>query len=295
MIKNSIVACVLLSLPLRLLAMDSSSKALLSTLNKRLLAAAQTGTPLAIEALLNAGAPIAHVDHASRLHVLLRVAITHHNILTALYLIDQVPDINTPDNAGDTLLHVVSEKPQNSKVLEALLRRGACLENCNMSMQRPLAVACNFGNIAAIKMLIEAGADTNIMVDDKTPRVALDLLVLYMPRTISPTPRIPLFTALEHGKPSVIEAVVTSITPQEVRHILPSCILFTHRKIACGSKDIGKIIMAKVIQEVICTKLLIARAYLPDDPEDALRAAIIESIKRVITKSPRIQKSQDPE
>src|SRR5947209_7352938 len=103
MIKNSIVTCViLLSLPSNLLvAMDMSCKALHSALNRRLLVAAQTGTPLAIEALLNAGAQITNVHLVSSQQALLQVAIAHNNTLTALYLIDQVPDISTPDSAGD--------------------------------------------------------------------------------------------------------------------------------------------------------------------------------------------------
>ncbi len=287
--------CVILLslLPRLLVSMDQSNKSLQSTLNKRLIVAAQTGTPTAIEALLNAGARVPCIQHVSWQQTLVRVAISKNNIQAALYLIAQVPDINTADDSGDTLLHVASENPLNSRVLEALLKRDAQLEDCNKRKQTPLAKAYNHGNKEAIKALIEAGADTDILVDDKKPQVMWNWLMPYSPYVESRNPRLPLFTALESATPSIIEAVITSVTPLEVRHILPSCILFIHRKIVCGSIDIGKTIVAKLMQEVICTKMIVATAYLQDDSEDALRAAVIESIHRVIRKSPCIRKSSD--
>lgn len=279
------------------LAMDHASRALQSALNKRLLVAAQTGTPLAIAALINAGARVTCLHNISGQQELLRVAITHNNTQTALYLIEQVEDINASDNAGDTLLHVTTEIKglQDTRILEALVKRGARLDDCNKKKQPPLAIAFNSRNAVAIKWLIEAGANTDILVDDN--QACFSSYWWFYPANNTAgelcAPRIPLYDALKLIKPSIIEAVVTAIAPQEMRHIVPSCILFTIRKIA--GNHISNMIMAQIMQDVICTKLATAKKYLKDVSEAELRAAIIENIKIVITKSPYIPKSPDPE
>lgn len=73
-------------------------------------------------------------------------------------------DLNLPDNAGNTPLHVLARRKRDAgapDTMKELIERGAALEPQNRKRQTPLVTAVEDGSTAAVRVLIEAGADVN--------------------------------------------------------------------------------------------------------------------------------------
>ena len=87
---------------------------------------------------------------------------------------------------------------------------------------------------------------------------------------------------------NIIRALVTNVSPNEIRHVIPAIIALTRRPSNVG-RDIGNIIAVQLIPEIVNEKLALARQYLPNAPEAELRQEIINNINRAIAQSPRIQ------
>eukprot|EP00730_Choanoeca_flexa_P014872 TRINITY_DN6657_c0_g1_i3.p1 TRINITY_DN6657_c0_g1~~TRINITY_DN6657_c0_g1_i3.p1 ORF type:complete len:271 (+),score=63.48 TRINITY_DN6657_c0_g1_i3:43-855(+) len=90
--------------------------------------------------------------------------------VTALIPLLQGVDINTPNDEGETLLHVACDRGRLSLV-EELLQRGADVTVKDAAGCTPLHFAAYCEHAAVAKALVAAGADIDAANDDKeTPR-----------------------------------------------------------------------------------------------------------------------------
>ncbi len=210
-------------------------------------------------------------------------------------LIKAGADVNAEDTFWTTPLRIAARTGQ-VEMVKALVAAGANvnlargahtergLENISalllatrelISSLRPEASwtpekLCTLGknHLEVIKILLDAGANINIGTAGNTP---LDDIL-----KIDPKHR------------DIIVLFVTAISPKDIQHVIPAIIALT-KKPNNLCKDIGSLIAAQLIPEIVNEKLAFARKYLPNVPEAELRQAIIASINRVIAKSPRIQ------
>ena len=91
-----------------------------------------------------------------------------------------------------------------------------------------------------------------------------------------------------------LKAVTTTVSPAEIQHVIPAIIALTNPyndpdKETLFPREIDLQISAQLIPAIVSTKLAKAKQYLPNVPEAELRTAIEQSVKRVISNSPRIQ------
>ncbi|MGE0009950.1 MAG: ankyrin repeat domain-containing protein [Candidatus Babeliales bacterium] len=86
----------------------------------------------------------------------------------------------------------------------------------------------------------------------------------------------------------LLRVLLTTVSPQEIQHIIPAVISLTMRQTLLG-KDVGRLIVAQLVPQIVRAKLTLAKQYPVAESEDQLRVDIITSINRVIKKSPRIK------
>ena len=128
----------------------------------------------------------------------------------------------------------------------------------------------------AIQAVIEAGGDVH--AENSSGKTPLDFMK-------------------EYDQPGpVCKALITTVSPQEIQHIIPSIIILTNPKRDPGkqtvlNKNVGSIIASQLIPVIINEKLALANKYLlyHSKSKAELQTAIEQSIRRVIRKSPRIQ------
>ena len=78
----------------------------------------------------------------------------------ALAMIAAHADVNTPEVDGTTPLHWAVHR-DDAELVQRLVRSGARAEVRNNYGVTPLAEAALVGNVAVLKLLLEAGADVN--------------------------------------------------------------------------------------------------------------------------------------
>lgn len=150
--------------------------------------------------------------------------------------------------------------------------------------QRPEAIEIT-------RALIEAGADIHVKESDAVfIRTPLDKYIDEIKRrktdSYGALAYIPESAKkLSQSEEMMIKALTTTVSPREIQHIIAG-IIATRRKFG---RDVGKLIASEWIPAIINEKLTLAKQYLPNVPEAELRQATIQSINRVISKSPRIQ------
>lgn len=150
--------------------------------------------------------------------------------------------------------------------------------------QRPEAIEIT-------RALIEAGADIHVKESDAVfIRTPLDKYIDEIKRrktdsygSLAYIPQEAL--KMNQSEEMMIKVLTTSVSPREIQHIIPG-IIATRRKFG---RDVGQIIASEWIPAIINEKFALAKQYLPTVPDAELRSAIEQSIKRVISKSPRIQ------
>ena len=238
-------------------------------LNNSLYWAAHAGNTRRVISLIEADADVDGGDTCAPLGAAI-------NIPTILALLDRGASIyaNKTSNLY-TPLHVQAGTPRNNfDVIELLITRGAAVLNALDEYGRTaLGIAVEYNHSNAARALIEGGADVSLTnVPGKT------LLQL----------------AVENKKLDAIKALTTTVSPTEIQHVIPAIIALTNPhndpdKETMFPQEIGLQISAQLIPVIVREKLVLAKQYLPNVPEAELRAAIEQSIRRVISKSPRIQ------
>ncbi len=251
----------------------------------------------ATEALIKAGANVNVKD--SNGNTPLRVAVNEISSMHNVTAVDQLVKVvkiliaaGADVNAATTL--TTAARSGNVEIVKALVAAGANVNalgksNYDFKTKSPLQDATRGlieslkpgifftpaklnklkrNHLETIKILLDAGADMNVGSPGETP---LDEVLKLDPKNRG-----------------VISLFVLNVSPQEIQHVIPAIIALTKRPSNIG-KDIGGIIAAQLIPEIVSKKLDFAKKYLPGESENQLRQQIIQNINRAIAKSPRIQ------
>ena len=120
-----------------------------------------------IKALLNAGADKEARDHNKMTP--LHWATAYNNPVAIKALIKAGADLDVQDKDKQTPLHHTVKNTENLDVVKALIEAGADLDLRDKYEQTPLGDAVSFGHSAAIRILIEAGADRELANAKWTP------------------------------------------------------------------------------------------------------------------------------
>lgn len=94
------------------------------------------------------------------LHVALKYAA---DIELLELLLDHGMDPNARNARDDTPLHVAAWAPADTAAIRALLKRGAMLDLANGQGQTPLHVAADHAEIGAVRVLLDAGANPDVL------------------------------------------------------------------------------------------------------------------------------------
>ena len=87
---------------------------------------------------------------------------TKRNINAVSVLLEAGADPNIPDADGNTLLHYAVENYMNKDVLQAAINHGADVNVVNITNECALDLAFHIRNIAAVIVLLKAGANPNV-------------------------------------------------------------------------------------------------------------------------------------
>lgn len=191
-------------------------------------------------------------------------------------VLDSGVDVKYQDESGYTPLHhvihsvMVKCSPDQEAIINLLVNAGADINARDRWGNTPLALAFNSNYLDVIRLLIEVGADINV------PSIT-GVRLLDLPRVRT-----------ANFDKDVILAMTTTVSTKDIQHYIPTVIALTMRQSNVG-KDVGNIILAKLILAIINEKLVLAKKYLPNEPEANVRMAIEKSIRRVISRSPKIQ------
>ena len=126
-----------------------------------LLAAARGNNLELMEWFLEKGAPVNVRDRY-------RNALLHfsrHNKIQVELLLRYKADLNIQDNGGNTILHFLAEggDPENLELLSLCIKNGAAVNQRNSRGETPLAKAFNHMDLSKMKLLLENGADPNVL------------------------------------------------------------------------------------------------------------------------------------
>ena len=142
-----------------------------------LLFATQQGDLDSARILLEAGADVSEATPEEGSALLVASASGHQEL--ALFLLDRDADPNATNGSGYTALHYATLRRNMLDLVEALLARGANL-NARLTRHRaraggitmigatPLLLAAEAGNTAAMRALVEAGADPLLKTKENT-------------------------------------------------------------------------------------------------------------------------------
>lgn len=216
--------------------------------------------------------------------------------------------IDARDKDGSTPLQIAARLGKGSMV-ELLIKRGANIEAENPYGQRALHIAAFYNpeyatyskdDIDPIDPLLRAGADVHAKSKASTSRSEEFL------RNFSVTP---LFFAIEGGYiphiqklveagalptdilsegvtalqyaigraygADIFNALVFSVTPEEIKHFAPAIIALLKRKVIGGSKDAGMLVVKKLFTSLEADKIALARKYNPTISQEELQHGLV--------------------
>ncbi len=228
----------------------------------------------------------------------------------------------TPDELGKNVFDLISTN-LNEAILEkvkSLIGDGANV-NAHFGFNRDTALMIAAGNTfyamnkvseesqtALAKMLIAAGADVNAENKHKDTPLVFAIQSSRYPQIITnlieagATIRAPynremknpldlaVGNALKGGdhEKAILKAMVTTLSPIEVQHILPMVMALKLRIPETIGKniplDMQRLLRNTFVEQVVNEKLAFAKQFLPNVPEAELRTAIEQSLLRVLRK-----------
>ncbi|MGE0009625.1 MAG: ankyrin repeat domain-containing protein [Candidatus Babeliales bacterium] len=204
-----------------------------------------------------------------------------NNTLSLELLIKAGANYLAKDKEGNTALHYAAQTGRSQATM-LLLKKGIDINARNSVGQTPLH---NVGNAAVAVTLIEAGADGNALDKFRTTPFAL---ALHKHETAKQ-----MMEVLEKGPERVaralrvVRAFITSVSPQQVQHIIPTIIGATRSGAEIAlPKDIRLLIAKELIPAIVRERLALAKLYLPGASPQELEQEIRQSINRVIKKLP---------
>ena len=149
--------------------------------------------------------------------VSLRTACRFRNLSMVKTLIECGANVNGRDADGNTLIHITARIDQREEAMQTLLNYWTCDPNIKNKEERtPLHVACMYGNLSGVKLLIKHGARVNLKdIHSNTP---LSLAVLHNHSSIvsalisefgcDPNDGVSLRTACRHGNLSMVKTLI---------------------------------------------------------------------------------------
>ncbi|MGE0009924.1 MAG: ankyrin repeat domain-containing protein [Candidatus Babeliales bacterium] len=200
-------------------------------------------------------------------------------------LLDAGANVHVKTRDCNTLLHLAAHHVRPNAIT-VLLGKGLPINAKNDAGKTPLHKAALYlqDSAATVATLIEAGADMN--TPDKSGSTPLN-------RALNEYNTQRVQSHFKHSILMSLKALLTSATPQEVQHVIPAIITLTSKSrgeqgLLPLPAEIGHRIAVELIPEIVKEKLALAKKYLPQYNEAQLRQEIIQSINRVIQKSPYI-------
>lgn len=124
----------------------------------------------AVAYLIDIGADITATD-ANGLSALHLAVVADQKDIVAVLLIEGA-DVRKTDSSGRTALHWASLATDDRELALLLLKHGAGVNALNLVGESPLHEAVTFGNVDAVRVLLERGADRNLKAEDGTTALA---------------------------------------------------------------------------------------------------------------------------
>ena len=119
-----------------------------------------------VHALVDHGAPANAVNKKSRTALILACLNKQMDLMYVLLDADTDPNISDAD--GDTCLHIAVYKGFSKEILQAMIDHQADVNAVNNKGYTALALACKKNQFDSVKILLNAGADANIVDADLT-------------------------------------------------------------------------------------------------------------------------------
>lgn len=225
----------------------------------------------AVQFLIESGAQLETLDRYGRTPFLGYLEYCSDDTAVFEALMQAKVNVYAVDSEGNTGLHIVASGRSFSMV-DRLVQCGLDVNAKNKKGQTPL-----FGTFLPemVRVLIQAGADIHITdLEDCTPIERFRL---------EQESRDAKFDFFDEKQTTIdyIRALVTTVAPQEVQHIIPMLILLTLRKI--WGHDVGRLIAVRLVPMVVHQKLEYACSHLPDISQDELLNDIEGSTKKALS------------
>lgn len=235
-------------------------------------------------------------------------AIRSHKLATVQTLLERGANPIARSWYGATTLHVAYYKAlwygSDTSIAQLLIALGADPNAQDMRLNTPVHCAVRAFSKEGITQLIEAGAQVNA----RNARGETPLFLAVKKDAWQVIPTLIKFGGIindtDAAGTSLLKlaiqrslrtrkALVTSIAPQEVQHVLPAIIVLTNPcndpgKSTLFGKNIGLLIALQLIPEILQEKLTLGSALLPRAEPQALQTRILQNIQRMITKAPRM-------
>ena len=271
----------------------------------------------AVELLIKEGANVEALDSTGHTPLEVAESLKDREMLDvfwdALITRAQLPQARRQAELNNNLFNAI--KSHNTQEVENLLAAGASVQARDFMEQTPLIAELSGWNkeddMSIVLMLLKAGADINaqsrtyLKQSPKTPLLAAFLknkidavrLLIESGAVIDPTQS--MSTGIRNASAmrskeglrvpeDLLKAMTTSVSPAEIQHLIPTVIASVMKQNNTG-KDIATIIANNVVTELVSEKLALAKEFLPKVPEAELRAAIEQSIQRVLNNTPKLQ------
>lgn len=289
-------------------AMEEAGRPTQEQINHALMAAARANNAPEIERLIGEGVNINYQDVVNRETPLHKAARGGHSDAVAA-LIKAGANIEARDENGQTPLRLAIATRYGAEAIPVLIESGANVETSDRYDQTPMQGALRTRYLEGIRALITSASPReiepilpNIMSvnelngEDIGSIVATRFLPELVTRKLNAAKKeLPDVTELLlrqdiiNSINRVIRNLLTTVSPQEVQHIIPTIGVLTRRKggpvTSVIGKDVGNIIVHQLKPAIINQKLALARKYFPNVPEAELRQDIVDNINKAIKSS----------
>lgn len=169
--------------------------------------------------------------------------------------------------AIDRYTHVPKTKDAQLKTVQAFIDAKANVNVVQKSTgYTPLHEAARHNESSVIEILLHNGALRE--ATDKSGKTALQI-------------------AKDNNRPESIRALIVTVTPEEIQHIIPFLIVLERQ--GQLPKEVHLLLSYHMVQDVVRDKLNKAKKYLPNYNEDELRKSIENAIIAALSKRPEIK------
>ncbi|MGE0010130.1 MAG: ankyrin repeat domain-containing protein [Candidatus Babeliales bacterium] len=241
--------------------------------------AARAGNTVGVSTLIQAGANIEALDNNGQtpLHAAVSSGFLGANAIPIL--IAYGANINTPDKFELTPMQGARQS-NNVQAIRAL-----------STSVSPLELVSILPNLASIQHLINPALGQtvgSVVAAQLVPELVTQKL--NAAKELLPRQEEELRQLIIQNISGVLRILLTRVSPSEIQHVIPAIIALTKKQNILG-RDMGRLVAAQLIPEIVRDKLALAKKYFPDAPDAQLQRDIIYNINKAIKESPRIPKS----